>query len=131
MKNLNRLFFVVVIFSALVVFSFSPAKVYGQGKTKEETLAQFPQPVSGIFGNSCVGCHNDQSKGKSKEFLNLSDWNKLTAKDKKKTSKHISKMVRKNLMPPADAVEKYPQIALKPEQAQTIRDWASAVKKGK
>ena len=40
-------------------------------------------------------------------------------------------MVRKNLMPPADVVEKYPQAALKPEQAQTIRDWAYTVKKGK
>ena len=131
MNKLNRLYFIAVILSAMVLFSFSPTKGYGQGKTKEETLAQFPQPVSGIFGNSCVGCHNDQSKGKSKEFLNLSDWDKLTAKAKKKTSKDISKMVRKNLMPPADVVEKYPQAALKPEQAQTIRDWAYTVKKGK
>jgi hypothetical protein len=131
MKKLNRIFFIAASFSALLVLSFAPTSGYSQGKTKEQTLAQFPQPVSGVFANSCVGCHNDMSQGKAKEFLNFSSWDKLTTKDQKKTSKDIAKMVRKNLMPPPEMVEKYPQAALKPEQAQTIKDWASSVKKGK
>ena len=131
MKKLNGLSFVSVLFSAMILFSVSPTKGYGQGKTKEQTLAQFPQPVSGVFASSCVGCHNDMSQGKAKEFLNFSSWDKLTTKDQKKTSKDIAKMVRKNLMPPPEMVEKYPQAALKPEQAKTIKDWAYTVKKGK
>jgi hypothetical protein len=131
MKKMNRLSFVAVLFSALMVFTFSPSGGYSQGKTKEQTLAQFPQPVSGVFANSCVGCHNDMSQGKAKEFMNFSSWDKLTLKDQKKTSKEIAKVVRKGIMPPADVVEKYPQAALKPEQAQTIKEWASSVKKGK
>jgi hypothetical protein len=71
------------------------------------------------------------SQGKAKEFMNFSSWDKLTLKDQKKTSKEIAKVVRKGIMPPADVVEKYPQAALKPEQAQTIKEWASSVKKGK
>lgn len=131
MKNVNRLVAISITTFVLMAFSVIPINGFSQGKTKEETLALFPQPVSGVFGNSCVGCHNDMSKGKAKEFLNFSTWDKLTTKDQKKTSKDIAKMVRKGLMPPPDMVEKFPQAALKPEQAQTIKDWASSVKKGK
>jgi len=131
MKNGNRLLTFSIMAFVLMAFSVIPTNGFGQGKSKEETLALFPQPVSGVFGSSCVGCHNDQSKGKAKEFMNFSSWDKLTAKDQKKTSKEIAKVVRKGIMPPADMVEKYPQAALKPEQVQTIKEWASAVKKGK
>ncbi len=131
MKNSNRLLTIGMPAIALLVFSVIPSNGYCQGKSKEETLALFPQPVSGVFGNSCVGCHNDQSQGKAKEFLNFSSWDKLTAKEQKKTSKEIGKMVRKNMMPPAGFLEKFPQAALTPDRTKTIQNWASAVKKGK
>ena len=108
-----------------------PSEGFCQGKTKEETLALYPQAVSGVFANSCVGCHNDASSGKAKEFLNFSSWDKLTLKEQKKTSKEIVKMVKKGMMPPPESVEKYPEEALTPEHKQTIQDWALAVKKGK
>lgn len=122
-----------IAFVALVVgfIASFPNEGFSQGKTKEETLALYPQPVSGIFAASCVGCHSDQSEGKAKEFLNFSSWDKLTLKDQKKASKGISKMVRKGMMPPPESVEKYPEEALTPEHKQTIQDWALAVKKGK
>jgi hypothetical protein len=131
MKNVNRLMTFSIAMVVLMSFSFIPMNGFGQGKTKEETLALFPQPVSGVFGNSCVGCHHDMSQGKAKEFMNLSTWDKLSSKDQKKTSKEIAKVVRKGIMPPADIVEKYPQAALKPEQMLAIKEWASSVKKGK
>jgi len=131
MKNLKRIYFSAFVAFCITGFTLVATEGYGQKKTEAETLAAFPQPVSGVFANSCVGCHHDQSQGKAKEFMNFSSWDKLTAKDQKKTSKGIAKVVRKGIMPPADAVLKYPEIALKPEQAQTIEDWVSSVKKGK
>lgn len=131
MKNLKHLVPVGFIAMVLALIALVPAEGFGQGKTKEQTLAAFPQPVSGVFANSCVGCHNDMSKGKAKEFLNFSEWDKLTAKDKKKTSKSIAKMVRKGVMPPAGFLEKVPQAALTAEQTKCIYDWATTVKKGK
>jgi cytochrome c5 len=131
MKNLRHLIPVAFVASVVALIMLVPTESFGQGKTKEQTLAAFPQPVSGIFGNSCVGCHNDMSKGKAKEFMNFSEWDKLTAKDKKKTSKSIAKMVKKGVMPPAGFLEKAPQAALTAEQTKCIIDWAVAVKKGK
>jgi mono/diheme cytochrome c family protein len=131
MKNLKQVYFVVFVASVLGLIMLMPTESYSQGKTKEETLALFPQPVSGVFASSCVGCHNDQSQGKAKEFMNFSSWDKLTAKDQKKTSKEISKVVRKGIMPPPESVMKYPEEALTPEHKQTIQDWALGVKNGK
>lgn len=128
MKNL---FFIAFVALVIGLITLVPTDSFSQGKTKEETLALYPQPVSGVFAASCVGCHNDQSQGKAKEFMNFSSWDKLTAKDQKKTSKQISKVVKKNMMPPAGFLEKFPQAALTPDHAKTIQDWASAVKKGK
>jgi len=131
MKNLKQIYSVVFFAPILGLIVLIPTQSFSQGKTKEETLALYPQPVSGVLAASCVGCHHDQSQGKAKEFMNFSSWDKLSAKDQKKASKEIAKVVRKNMMPPAGFLEKFPQAALTPEHTQTILDWASAVKKGK
>ena len=131
MKNLKHFYAVAFIALIIGLITIVPTDGFSQGKTKEQTLALYPQPVSGVFAASCVGCHNDQSQGKAKEFLNFSTWDKLTLKDQKKTSKSISKMVRKGMMPPAGFLEKVPQAALSADQAKSISDWAVSVKKGK
>jgi len=122
-----------IAFTAMVlgVGIICPSDSFGQNKTKEETLALYPEKVSGVIANSCVGCHNDNSQGKAKEFLNFSSWDKLTPKEQTKTSKEIAKVIRKGIMPPADIIEKYPQAAVSPENAAIIKDWASSVKKAK
>jgi len=120
-------------FFALVMglFTLVSTDATAQNKTKEETLALYPEKVSGVFANSCVGCHNDNSQGKAKEFMNFSSWDKLTAKEQVKTTKEIAKVIRKGIMPPDDIVEKYPQAAVSAENAAIIKDWASSVKKAK
>ena len=131
MKNLNRILFVPIAFFAMMAFFLAPTNAYSQKKTKEETVAAFPQPVSGIFNKSCVGCHSDMSRSKGKEFLNLSEWDKLTSKKQAKTGKSIDKMVKKGKMPPEDVVKRFPQAALTADEVKDINEWAHSVKKHK
>ncbi len=129
MKNLNRIYFMATATLAFVLVSLIPVDGNAQGKNKEQTLAAFPENVSGIFSNSCVGCHSDQSRGKAKEFMNLSEWDKLTPKKQHKEAKSIAKIVRKGEMPPAQFLEKRPEAALTPVQAAAIATWAKAIPK--
>ncbi|MFY9153122.1 MAG: heme-binding domain-containing protein [Prolixibacteraceae bacterium] len=131
MKNLNRVSFLVVIASAFLVFTLIPTDGFSQKKTQQETLAVFPDQVSGIFKNSCVGCHSDESRGKGKIFMNFSEWDKLNLKKQVKTGKRIAKWVNKGAMPPAGFLEKRPEAALTPEQIKSINIWAHSVMKNK
>lgn len=129
MKNLNRLSVLAVIASAFVVFTILPVDAFSQKKTPEQTVALFSDPMAGIFKNSCVGCHSDQSRGKAKEFMNLSEWDKLNLKKQVKTGKHIAKQVNKGLMPPAGFLEKVPNAALTADQKMEINSWAKSIRK--
>ncbi len=127
MKNLNRVFFGAVM--AFAVFTLSPADVFSQKKTQQQTLSAFPDNVSGVFKNSCVGCHSDLSKSKGKIFMNLSEWDKLKPRKQFKTGKAISKKVEKGAMPPESFLKKRPEAALTAEQKNTISTWSKSLKK--
>lgn len=129
MKNFVRVFSVAVVVSVFMAFILLPASAYSQKKTQQETLASFPESVSGIFKNSCVGCHSDQSNGKSKIFMNLSNWDKLNAKKQAKTGKKINKQITKGNMPPAGFLEKRPEAALTSAQKNSIAEWSKSIKK--
>lgn len=112
-----------------VAFLFSPSSAVAQNKDQAQTVAQFPEPVSGIFKNSCVGCHNDNGRGKAKELLNLSSWDKLSHKQQVKTAKLINKVIANESMPPADMVKRRPELALNADQKSQVTAWAKEVKK--
>jgi mono/diheme cytochrome c family protein len=131
MKKLNRIHGLWIFAMVMGIGMLISTQSNGQNKSKDETLALYPEKVSGVFANSCVGCHNDTSEGKAKEFLNFSSWDKLDAKAQAKTSKGIAKVIRKGIMPPADLLEKYPQMAVNPENAKIVNDWATSVKNSK
>lgn len=131
MKNLTRVYFMAAIASAFFVFSLLPLDGFSQKKNQQETLAAFPDEMSGIFKNSCVGCHSDESRGKAKMFMNLSEWDKLKLRKQVKTGKHITKWVNKGAMPPAAFLEKRPAAALTPEQIKSINIWAHSIRKNK
>lgn len=131
MKSFTRVIYLAVVPLVFLSFSLWPNKAYSQSKTKEQTLAAFPDNMATIFQQSCVGCHHDQSKGKAKTFMNLSEWDQLKAKKQAKMAKSINKQVSKGHMPPADVIEKFPNVALSSAQKQTIKDWSKEVKKNK
>jgi cytochrome c5 len=129
MKNQNRYLSLLLAVTALLAFLAVPVSSYSQKKTRQETLALFPDNVSPVFNSSCIGCHSDQSNGKAKTFLNFSEWDKLNAKDRAKTAKQIRKVVTKGTMPPAGFLEKKPDAALSAVQVACISAWSKTVKK--
>lgn len=128
MKNVTRLSALTVLFSALLLILLLPAEGFSQKKTQQETLATFPESVSGIFKNSCVGCHSDQSNSKAKIFMNLSDWDMLNTKKQVKTGKRINKEVAKGTMPPEGFLKKHPQAALAQSQVESISVWSKSIR---
>ena len=131
MKNVSRLLAAVVFGSAFLAFVLSPDNAYCQKKTQQETLAAFPESVSGIFKTSCVCCNSDQSNGKSKTLLNFSDWDKLKKKERVKTGKEIMKVIENKTMPPEGMVKRRPELALTPEHVASVAAWAKTVRKNK
>jgi len=131
MKKVNSAF--SAPFLAMLLFAFTSVSVNGtaQPKWQPPQLTGFADHVSPILANSCAGCHSDQSKGKAKEFLNLSDWGKLSAKEQAKEAKAIMKQVRKGSMPPAGFLEKVPQAKLNAGQIAALTSWAKELKKMK
>jgi mono/diheme cytochrome c family protein len=131
MKNVSRLFAATVFGSAFLAFVLFPDGANCQPKTQQETLAAFPENVSGIFKTSCVGCHSDQSNGKSKTFLNFSDWDKLKKKDQVKAGKEIVKAIVNKTMPPEGMVKRRPEMALTPEHVASVAAWSKSIKSTK
>jgi len=129
MKNSGRISLFGFGIVVLALFTFSPAELFAQKKDQAQTLALFPDNVSSAFKNSCVGCHNDNSRGKAKELLNLSEWDKLSHKNQVKTGKLINKVIAKGIMPPPDMVSRRPEAALKIEQKKEIAMWVKGLKK--
>ena len=131
MKNINYQFLIVLISVCFLIISTLDNDAFGQSKSKEQTLAAFPDSMATIFNQSCVGCHYDQSTSKAKEFMNLSEWDQLNARKQAKTARQINKQVAKGHMPPPESVEKYPEEALSAVQKQTIKAWSKEIRKNK
>lgn len=129
MKNSGRISLLGFGLFVLTIFVFSPSGLYAQNKDQAQTLAQFPDNVSGIFKNSCVGCHNDNGRGKAKELLNLSDWDKMSHKNQVKTGKLINKVIAKGTMPPPDMVSRRPELGLNADQKKEVASWTKGLKK--
>lgn len=87
----------------IVLFSVNG---FAQKKTEQQTLASFPDSISGILKNSCTKCHSDQSNSKGKIFMNLSRGDNLKPKKQAKEAKSIAKKVSKGSMPPEEFKEK-------------------------
>lgn len=128
MKDVTRIFTFTVIAPVFLAFVLLPVEAYSQKKTQQETLASFPESVSGIFKNSCIGCHSDQSNSKAKIFMNLSEWDKQKTKKQVKTGKRIVKMVGKGAMPPDGFLKRRPEAALTPAQVESISAWSKSIR---
>jgi cytochrome c5 len=127
MKIRSNYFSVAILAFGFLVFVICPESAYSQKKTQQETLAAFPESVFGIFKNSCVACHSDQSNSKAKMFMNLSDWDKLKTKKQVKTGKRINKEVAKGAMPPEGFLKRHPEAALTQSQVESISVWSKSI----
>ena len=131
MKSFTRTFSIAVVALIFMAFNLWPQNAYSQKKTRQETLALFPDNIAEIFKQSCVDCHSDPSDSKAKLFMNLSNWDKFKPKKQFKTARSINKQVAKGAMPPESFLKKKPQAAITPAEKITILAWSQAIKKNK
>lgn len=131
MKKLKPIYLVVTAVMAFMVFTLNPTDAFAQKKNHDQTAALFPDNVSPVLKKSCVGCHSDMSRGKAKENLNLSEWDKFSHKEQVKTGKAMNRKVRKGTMPPPEFLEKHPNAALTDAEKLDIATWAKSLKKKK
>lgn len=130
MKKQSKLFLFAAGFCLILILAVSSG-LSAQPKWQPVQLTGFPDQVAPILANSCAGCHSDQSKGKAKDFLNLSSFSTRTPKAQAKEAKAIAKQVSKGSMPPAGFLEKVPQAKLNAEQIAALSSWAKELKKKK
>ncbi|MFK5856709.1 MAG: heme-binding domain-containing protein [Bacteroidota bacterium] len=129
MKNLT----LVLIISALsiTVLSFSDSKKTTELESSNDKVSfEMPTDVKTVIDNTCYGCHNSGSKstkGKMKlKFDKMPDMK--TGKLVGKLSK-ISKVIKKDKMPPKKFLEHYPEKALSKEDSELIVSWADGLVK--
>lgn len=129
MKKFSKYFSLIVFGSALLAFMAGSQKTLGQDKARPAVMTSMPENISGILKTSCLGCHSNQSNGKAKIFLNLSNWDSMNAKKQAKEGKLMYKQISKGHMPPAGFLEKRPQAKLTADQIASIKTWVHELKK--
>ncbi len=87
----------------------------------------YPDNVKNVVNNKCYGCHS--VKGQSDDARDALMWDSLPGLKKSHLVATLDEMIEvleKNEMPPEEAIEKYPQLKLLPEEKKTLMSWAEA-----
>lgn len=87
-----------------------------------------PADVNKVLENSCIGCHNTDSKNdKGKAKLNFDDLTSGALSKGKLLGKlgGIKESVTEGEMPPAKFINKYPDRALSEADSKLIVDWVN------
>jgi mono/diheme cytochrome c family protein len=117
---------IAIIAAALAVTSFTIPSGQVGNPPQDATAQVFPEDISKIFEVSCNDCHTDAaSNAKAKMKLNFSKWSDLSDAKKVGTMGDINEEVKKDGMPPAKYLSKYPDHALGQEQKELISKWAA------
>ncbi|RUA25853.1 MAG: hypothetical protein DSY76_06300 [Bacteroidetes bacterium] len=126
----------VTILIPALLFVFSMAFMFDAEKTVEPigissntSKLEIPENIKSILDNSCMGCHNSESKNtKGKMKLNFDKFNN----GKYSTGKQIAKLngivktLTKGKMPPKKFVAKYPDHALSADDSKALINWAKS-----
>ena len=91
-------------------------------------LVAYSSDVKTIIDNSCIGCHNSESKNtKGKKKLNFDSFNNGDYSKGKAVGKlnGIIKTMKKESMPPKKFLNKYPEKKIAKADAQKLKDWAN------
>ena len=85
----------------------------------------FPSEVKKVIDAKCYGCHSAQ--GQSNDAKDALMWDSLPNLNKSgmvAALDDIVKELRKNGMPPAGVVKKYPEMKLLPDESKILQSWA-------
>ena len=127
---------ITIILPALL-FVFSMAFMFDVEKNDEPVVENIsniskldmPDNIKAILDNSCMGCHNNESKStKGKMKLNFDKFNDGKYSKGKQIAKlnGIVKTLGKGKMPPKKFIAKYPDRALSAEDTKALSEWAKA-----
>ncbi len=126
---------IVTILIPALIFVFSMAFMLDAEKTNEPVIPdaaaisklEIPNNIKGILDNSCMGCHNNDSKNtKGKMKLNFDKFNN----GKYSTGKQIAKLngivktLSKGKMPPKKFKAKYPDHVPSADEVKLLSEWA-------
>lgn len=87
----------------------------------------YPADVENVVNNKCYGCHSE--KGQSQDAKDALMWDSLPGLPKAKmvaTFDEMIEVLEEDAMPPEDAVKKYPQLKLQPEEKKVLMSFAEA-----
>jgi len=115
-------FFIVVILAIAGLILLQGTPVSESMQTKGSF---YPSEVRKVIDTKCYGCHSAQ--GQSKDARNALMWDSLPNLNKSRmvaTLDEIVKELRKNGMPPAGVVKKYPEMKLQNAESKILQSWA-------
>jgi len=119
------LFIFSLIGMGLVFMNFTSSSIKAANETPVSKV-EIPDNVQKILDNSCMGCHNSDSKNtKGKNKLNFDKLDAL--KTYKAIGKYtdIAEVVTEGDMPPKKFLNKYPERALSDDDKAVLSGWAS------
>jgi cytochrome c551/c552 len=127
MKNL------IFIFSGLAIMLLSFAFINDEeapiSENSQVYKVEISDDVNKVLENSCIGCHNTDSKntkGKNKlNFDELKDGSLAKGKFLGKLG-GIKKALEEGTMPPEKFLDKYPDRALSDADTKLLLDWVNA-----
>jgi cytochrome c551/c552 len=130
MKKISIFMITLVIGFMFVNFSIEDKKA-PQEKVKTDAVTyHVPEDVQQILDNSCVGCHNSDSKNiKGKGKLKFDELADLKLHKQVGKLADIADVVKEGDMPPSKFLKNYPDRALSKEDNEKLVNWATEMAK--
>lgn len=116
-----------IIVCILVIAGFILVQGTPASKSIQKKGSFFPSEVKKVIDSKCYGCHSAQ--GQSKDAREALMWDSLPNLNKSRmvaALDDIVKELRKNGMPPAGVVKKYPEMKLLDAESKILQSWAVA-----
>jgi hypothetical protein len=113
------------ITTALIIGSILLFQSSYIGKSPQKGGSIYTADVKKVIDSKCYGCHSAAGDSRSAKFALL--WDSLPNLPKNKlvaALDDIVKVLRKNEMPPASAVKRYPELKMLPEESRLLQSWA-------
>lgn len=117
------------LFVALLLSGALTLQGFGLLKEKQASVSGtfYPVAVKKIIDQKCYGCHSE--KGQSQDAKDALMWDDLAKLEKAKLIANLDviiEVLEDGVMPPEDAVKKYPQLKMSDEETKVLKAWASA-----
>lgn len=130
MKKILIFMLTLVLGFMFVNFSIEDKKAPQEEVKTETATYHVPDDVQKILDNSCVGCHNSQSKNiKGKGKLKFDEMADLKLHKQVGKLADIADVIQEGDMPPSKFLKNYPDKELTKEEKEKVVSWANDLAK--